>query len=69
MLHIKWPDIIKAISYWDRNKKYYGIPRGGQYIAAILNPVDTPEQADIIVDDLNDICRAPAGALQISMGD
>lgn len=35
-------------------KKYYGVPRGGQYIAALLNPVDTPDQADIIVDDLVD---------------
>jgi len=57
MLHIKWPDIIKAISYWDRSKKYYGIPRGGQYISAILNPVDTPEEADVIVDDLYDSGR------------
>jgi GTP cyclohydrolase I len=35
-------------------KKYYGVPRGGQYLAAMLNPVDTPEQADIIIDDLID---------------
>jgi GTP cyclohydrolase I len=33
---------------------YYGVPRGGQYIAALLNPVDTPEEADIICDDLID---------------
>lgn len=38
-------------------KRYYGIPRGGQYIAALLNPVDTPEMADIIIDDLIDSGR------------
>lgn len=34
--------------------RYYGVPRGGQYIAAMLNPVDTPEEADFIIDDLID---------------
>lgn len=37
-----------------RGAKYYGVPRGGQYIAALLNPVDTPEEADYIIDDLID---------------
>lgn len=34
--------------------KAYGVPRGGQPIAALFNPVDDPEQAQIIVDDLID---------------
>ena len=51
---IGWEEISKRISTWDKTKKYYGVPRGGQYIAALLNPVDTPEEADIIVDDLID---------------
>ena len=33
---------------------YYGVPRGGQPIAALLNPVDRPEEADVIIDDLID---------------
>ena len=51
---ISWQDIIKRVSTLDKNLKYYGVPRGGQYISAMLNPVDTPEQADIIIDDLID---------------
>lgn len=35
--------------------KVYGVPRGGSMIAAMLGyAVDTPEEADIIVDDLID---------------
>lgn len=34
--------------------KYYGVPRGGCYISAMLNPVNTPEEADVIVDDIID---------------
>jgi len=51
---ISWNEILDIVSDWDRTKKYFGVPRGGQYIAAMLNPVDTPEEADIIVDDLID---------------
>lgn len=51
---ITWGEIIDAVKEWPRDKKYYGVPRGGQYISAILNPVDTPEEADVIVDDLYD---------------
>lgn len=51
---ISWQDIIQRARKLDQSKKYYGVPRGGQYIAAILNPVDTPEEADIIIDDLID---------------
>lgn len=51
---ITWDFIKDRISKLDKSKKYYGIPRGGQYIAAMLNPVDTPEEADILIDDLID---------------
>lgn len=51
---VSWGEIVAAVSTWDKSLKYYGVPRGGQYIAALLNPVDTPEQADVICDDLVD---------------
>ena len=51
---ITWEFIQERIKKFDKTKKYYGVPRGGQYIAAMLNPVDTPEEADIIIDDLLD---------------
>jgi hypothetical protein len=51
---VTWEEIKKRISCFDKNLKYYGVPRGGQYLAAMLNPVDTIEQCDIIIDDLID---------------
>ena len=51
---ITWDFIKERIQQFDKTKKYYGVPRGGQYLAAMLNPVDTPEEADIIIDDLLD---------------
>lgn len=53
---ITWAEIKARITEMGLTplKKYYGVPRGGQYLAAMLNPVDTPEQADIIIDDLID---------------
>ncbi len=51
---ITWADIKARVEKLDKTKKYYGVPRGGQYIAALLNPVDTPEEADYIIDDLVD---------------
>jgi GTP cyclohydrolase I len=51
---ITWKEIIKRVNKLDKSKKYFGVPRGGQPIAAMLNPVDTPEEADIIIDDLID---------------
>ena len=49
---ITWEEIKERVSQLDKNLKYYGVPRGGQPIAALLNPVDTPEEADVIIDDL-----------------
>lgn len=51
---ITWKEIIQRVSKFDKSLKYYGVPRGGQYIAAMLNPVDTIEEADVIIDDLID---------------
>jgi GTP cyclohydrolase I len=53
---ITWVDIKKRVNslQLDKSLKYYGIPNGGQPIAALLNPVDNPEDADIIIDDLID---------------
>lgn len=50
---ITWQDIKERVAKLPKGK-YYGVPRGGQYIAAMLDPVDTPEQADYIIDDLID---------------
>lgn len=52
--NITWQEIREAISHLPKDKKYYGVPRGGQPIAAMLNPVDSPEEADYIIDDLLD---------------
>lgn len=51
---ITWDEIKFRVSILDKNLKYYGVPRGGQYISAMLNPVDTIEEADVIIDDLID---------------
>lgn len=51
---ITWQEIKNRILKLDKSLKYYGVPRGGQYISAMLNPVDTPNEADIIIDDLID---------------
>jgi len=51
---ITWDEIIDRVKKLDQTKKYYGVPRGGSYISAMLNPVMTPEEADIIIDDLID---------------
>lgn len=51
---ISWNEIKDLLKDFDRTKKYYGVPRGGAYLAAMLNPVDNPEEADIIIDDLID---------------
>lgn len=54
---ISWKEIIERVSMLDKSLKYYGVPRGGQYISAMLNPVDTIEEADVIIDDLIDSGR------------
>ena len=51
---IKWNEIQERVSKLDKSLKYYGVPRGGQYISAMLNPVDTIEECDVIIDDLID---------------
>lgn len=52
---VTWKEIYDFIASLDRTKKYYGVPRGGSVLAACTgNAVETPEQADIIIDDLID---------------
>ena len=52
---ISWKDIYERIKKLPTNGKCYGVPRGGQVVAGLTgNAVDTPEEADYIVDDLVD---------------
>jgi GTP cyclohydrolase I len=51
---VSWEEIKKRVSLLDMSLKYYGVPRGGAYISAMLNPVSNPQDADIIIDDLID---------------
>jgi GTP cyclohydrolase IA len=51
---VTWKEIKERISNCSKDLKWYGVPRGGQPLAALLNPVDTPEEADCIIDDLID---------------
>ena len=51
---ITWKEIYDRVKELPRGK-YYGVPRGGQVIAGLTgNAVDTPDEADFIVDDLID---------------
>lgn len=47
-------DFCKSQGLERRELKAYGVPRGGAAIAAMFHPVDSPEEADLIVDDLID---------------
>lgn len=51
---ITWKEVTDRVKDLDPTLKYYGVPRGGSVISAMINPVDTPEEADIIIDDLID---------------
>ena len=54
---ITWKEIYKRIKELPKGK-CYGVPRGGQVVAgATGNAVDTPEEADYILDDLIDSGR------------
>jgi len=37
-----------------KETKVWGIPRGGQYLMPFFTPVDTPDEAEVILDDLID---------------
>ena len=58
---IQWSqifDLCDEIKEKFPNKKFWGVPRGGQVIAGILgNAVDTIEECDVIVDDIIDSGR------------
>jgi len=56
---IKWKEVFNRADFlkskFPPNTKFYGVPRGGQIVAGILgDAVDTPEEADVIVDDIID---------------
>lgn len=54
---IEWKEIQERVEILKEEigtKKTWGIPRGGQYVSAMLNPVEKVEDCDIIVDDLID---------------
>ncbi len=61
-LKLTWEEIYYKLELligdiFEKHKavKIYGIPRGGQFVAGISGyAVDTPEEANIIVDDLYD---------------
>ena len=51
---ISWVEIFKRVKNLPKGK-CYGVPRGGQVVAGLTGQaVDTPEEADYIVDDLID---------------
>jgi len=53
--YITWEHLYERINKLDKSLKYYGVPRGGSVIAAMTgNAVMTPEEADVIIDDLVD---------------
>ena len=64
MLNLNWEDInerIELLMYSEnlRNKRVYGIPRGGSIVAGLLRPygaipVDSPSEAQFAVDDIID---------------
>ena len=52
---ITWKEIYDRIDLLDKNKKYYGIPRGGAVMAGLTkSAVHEVSEADIIIDDLYD---------------
>lgn len=54
---VSWEDIFQRVKQLPKGK-CYGVPRGGQVVAGLTgNAVDTPEEADYIVDDLIDSGR------------
>lgn len=52
---ITWQELYTRIDKLDKSLTYYGVPRGGSVIAAMTGrAVMTPEEADVIIDDLID---------------
>ena len=60
MLFLSWADVEKRIEEMNiKDKKIWGIPRGGSIVAGLARQqgaivVDTPQEADIAVDDIID---------------
>ena len=57
---ITWEDLkVRAralirMGYLTKQTKVWGVPRGGQYLMPFFTPVNTPEEAEVILDDLLD---------------
>ena len=57
---ITWSEIMARISHLklkhnlSERSRVYGIPRGGQYLMPFFTPMDSPDEADYIIDDLID---------------
>ena len=59
-IFLTWDDIYKRLRDLPEGK-LYGIPRGGAIVAALSQrAVDTPEEADVIVDDIIDTGKTAA---------
>ena len=59
MKEISWKEVYARLyqitSKYENNTKYYGVPRGGSIVAGLTyRPAKTPDEADVIIDDLID---------------
>ena len=59
MKEISWKEVYSRLyeitSKYENNTKYYGVPRGGSIVAGLTyRPAKTPDEADVIIDDLID---------------
>lgn len=50
---ITWKEVKDKVKELPKGK-YWGVPKGGMYVAAMLDAVDNIEDADYIIDDLID---------------
>jgi len=55
MRKITWTEVYDRLKKLPSEGTFYGIPRGGQIVAGLTGrAVDTPEEADYIIDDIVD---------------
>lgn len=58
MINLTWSDVKDLLVKLPSNGSFYGIPRGGAIVAGLTGrAVDTPQEADILVDDILDSGR------------
>lgn len=52
---LSWDEVFQRIKKYDKSKKYFGIPRGGNIVAGLIgNPTMDISEADYIIDDIFD---------------